>query len=495
MSEINENELTDNLTSEEAAAVETVEETAAEEISEETVEEAAAEETASEEMTSEESENTEETEASEETENTEETEVSEETENNEIVQGTEKKTNAVLVGLVIILLSLVVIFAVLIISKIGASKVDNTDSADTSIEQVTKEDNSVNTVNNTQQNNGTDTAADSQNTSSGSSIRNYNIPVTLGQYKGIEVSAVTFTVEESEIDSELDALIGDYAYEEEITDRAVREGDLVEISYVGRKDGIPFDGGTGSKSFTLGQGSFIPGFEDEIVGMNAGETKSFDITFPENYGSAELAGVEVTFEVTLNSMSQEKYPELTDEFIAENTDHETIADYREYIRGYITEEKQEQAHEEEKYNITMKLIETSEFGGDIDRAVDDATEEYIQYYDYMASSLYGIDGATFFMYIYGYDEEAYHTLLRSQAEYAIKLDNALKAIAREEKLEATPEEFEKEFGEYFYDYYGYTSKEEVYEAVAQEDADKLINDNILCAKAEELLYSYSIIKE
>lgn len=492
MSEINENELTEN----EGLAVETEETigTAETVTGAENVAEEAENATEAAENVAEAAENV--ADVADVTEKAENTDSTDNGLKTEAVAGESKKTNAVLIGIVIILVALVVIFAVLIISKIRGSEKDTLEDAKTKVENV-KKDSKTDAVKDTpdKADEETGTSDDAQNSSQSSVVRNYDIPVTLGNYKGIEVTAQTVSVEEAEIDGEMDALLEDYAYDEEITDRTSRIGDLVDISYIGLRDGVPFDKGSGSRTFTLGSGSFIPGFEDEVVGMSSGETKSFDITFPENYGDTELAGVEVTFQITLNSLSQTKYPELTDEFIAENTDYASIAEYREYIRGYLTDDKQLRADEEAKYDITMKLIEGTEFGGDIEKAIEDATEDYLQYYDYMASSLYGIDGPTFFKYIYGYDEDAYHALLRSQAEYAIKLDNALKAIAHEENLEVTKEEFDKEFSEYFFDYYGYTSEEEVYESVGKNEAEKLINNNILCTKAEELLYSYSVIKK
>lgn len=145
--------------------------------------------------------------------------------------------------------------------------------------------------------------------------------VTIGEYKGLTLDNTVEAVTDDMVDGRIKEELQNKA--EEVTEGSVQNGDVVTINYVGTKDGVAFDGGTANNyELTIGSGTFIDGFEDGIIGMKKGETKDLDLTFPEEYSSEELAGQEVVFKVTLQSFK--RAPELTDTWVAKNTDCKSV---------------------------------------------------------------------------------------------------------------------------------------------------------------------------
>ena len=151
----------------------------------------------------------------------------------------------------------------------------------------------------------------------------------ISSYKGIKIKEYAYTVNDEEVDAEITRLLDRNARKVEITDRAAQNGDIVNIDFVGTVDGVKFDGGEAEGfDLTLGSGQFIPGFEDQVVGMNIGESKDVNVTFPENYQAEALKGKPAVFAVKLNAIQGKELPELTDEFIKEATGSESIEAYK-----------------------------------------------------------------------------------------------------------------------------------------------------------------------
>ena len=182
--------------------------------------------------------------------------------------------------------------------------------------------------------------------------------VKLAEYKGIEltkqVEAVTDDVVEQRIQ---DSLVD---YQEAVADAVVENGDTAVIDFVGTKDGVEFDGGSAEGySLEIGSGTFIPGFEDGLIGMKVGETKDLDITFPEDYGVEDLNGAAVVFKVTIDQVL--RTPELTDEWVAENIEEcSTIEEYRVKMRGEIQEENENAAESDLYMNAWYEVQDASE---------------------------------------------------------------------------------------------------------------------------------------
>ena len=169
-------------------------------------------------------------------------------------------------------------------------------------------------------------------------------PVVLGQYKGIEVTKAAIEVSEEEIDAEIKKEQDKNASFVEVADRAVKDGDRIKLDFEGFVDGEAFDGGKGENyDLTIGSGSFIPGFEEQLVGAMPGEEMEVNVTFPENYGAENLAGKAAVFKCTVKAITEKQLPELNDEYADEYTEFDTMEEYREDVkRNLIVKRKREQ---------------------------------------------------------------------------------------------------------------------------------------------------------
>lgn len=153
--------------------------------------------------------------------------------------------------------------------------------------------------------------------------------VKISSYTGMKIKEFAYNVKDEEVEAEIARVLDRNARKVEVTDRAAQLGDIANIDFVGTVDGVKFEGGEAEKfDLTLGSGQFIPGFEDQVVGMNVGESKDVNVTFPENYQAEALKGKPAVFAVKLNSLQGKELPEVTDEFIKESTGSETIEEYK-----------------------------------------------------------------------------------------------------------------------------------------------------------------------
>ena len=167
--------------------------------------------------------------------------------------------------------------------------------------------------------------------------------VTLGEYKGIEVAKAEATVTDEQVEAELNQMAQNVAATENVEDRAAANGDIANIDFEGFVDGVAFDGGKGENfDLTLGSGQFIPGFEEQVVGMNIGEQKDVNVTFPEDYNAEELAGKAAVFQVKLNKLSVKNVPAIDDELAKDVSEFDTL----EELKADIREKKLEQAQKE-----------------------------------------------------------------------------------------------------------------------------------------------------
>ena len=187
--------------------------------------------------------------------------------------------------------------------------------------------------------------------------------VVLGDYKNLEVVSNVSAITDEDVDNYIDYMLSMSPELVEVTDRDVVEiGDVANIDYEGKKDGVAFDGGTAQGyDLGIGSGSFIEGFEEGLVGVKKGETVDLNLTFPENYHSADLAGAEVVFTVTVNAIYEEATPEFTDEYVAglgiENV--ATVAEYREYLRTMMVEAEEEYALQDVQTQVISMVTENA----------------------------------------------------------------------------------------------------------------------------------------
>jgi trigger factor len=238
--------------------------------------------------------------------------------------------------------------------------------------------------------------------------------VNLGEYKGLDVDKVPVEVTEEEIEEELKKAQEQNAREIKIEDRPVAEGDIITLDYAGTIDGVPFDGGTASnQTLEIGSHSFIDTFEDQLVGMNIGDEKDVEVTFPEEYHSAEVAGKPAVFHVKVLGITEKQLPEIDDDFAQDTTEFDSLEEYKEDIRSKLQLGKEEQAKNVMANQLIDKVVEGSEIDvpeAMIEAQVDQMTQEFQQ--------RVGYQGISFEQYLQftGQDPDAFRENMKPEAE-------------------------------------------------------------------------------
>ena len=185
--------------------------------------------------------------------------------------------------------------------------------------------------------------------------------VTLGDYKGVEVPKTEIVVTDEEVDAEVKKEQDKNSRTVVVEDRAAANGDIATIDFEGFVDGVAFDGGKGSDyALTLGSGTFIPGFEDQLVGANTGDHVEVKVTFPEEYQAKELAGKEAVFQCDVKKIETKEVPELDDEFAKDVSEFDTLAEYKEDVKKNLTEKKEKEARTAKENAAVDKAIENAQ---------------------------------------------------------------------------------------------------------------------------------------
>ncbi|MBQ8352807.1 MAG: trigger factor, partial [Clostridia bacterium] len=264
--------------------------------------------------------------------------------------------------------------------------------------------------------------------------------VKISAYTGMKIEKFAYTVSDADVQAEIDRLLDKKATREEVTDRAAENGDIVTIDFVGTVDGVKFDGGEAEGyDLVLGSGSFIPGFEDQVVGMNLGEKKDVNVTFPEDYQSAELKGKAAVFAVTLHKIQKKVLPELTDEFVKENAGEETVAAYKEKTAARLQENLDRRANDATENSILEAIAANTEVEipqAMIEREIDSLVKRFE--YQLMYQGLKLADYLSFLKV----SEADFRQNYVAQAEKNVKSQLIISHIIDVEKIEATEEELE-----------------------------------------------------
>ena len=274
--------------------------------------------------------------------------------------------------------------------------------------------------------------------------------IELADYHGIEVEAVLAPVTDEEIDREIDTVRRRNARETEITDRPAEMGDIAVIDYEGFVDGVAFDGGKDEgHRLTLGSGQFIPGFEEGVVGHNAGEEFDVNVTFPAEYHAEELAGKVAVFKVKLNSIIFEELPELDDDFAVEVSSFDTFAEYRSDVAAKIEKRHQTNADREVEEKVQNALAE--KVTAVVPDAMVDREVEAMVRDGESRMQMQGLDFKTYLQY-FGMDLDGYKEQVRPAALTRVKTELALEKIAELEKIEISEEDIEAEYQQIATDY-------------------------------------------
>ena len=268
--------------------------------------------------------------------------------------------------------------------------------------------------------------------------------VKLGDYKGLPIKKKATRVTQKDIDAEVERLQQRYADMVVKEEGNVESGDTAVIDFEGFKDGVAFDGGKAeSYPLEIGSGAFIPGFEDQLIGMAKEETKDINVTFPEDYQVAELAGQPVVFKVTVHEIKTKVLPEANDELIKEAKikDVETMEDYRAYVKKNLSERKDRENEE----NFTNELLEKVVANAEVeipDAMIERETDEIVREITQRLSA----QGFTLeqFAQVTGQDEEKIRAEVRQDAEKKVRVRLVLEAVAEAEQFEISDEEIDAE---------------------------------------------------
>ena len=310
--------------------------------------------------------------------------------------------------------------------------------------------------------------------------------VTLGQYKGLEVEKEEVNVTDEQVQAELDRMAQNVASTETV-ERPAKMGDTANIDFEGFDNGVPFEGGKGDNfDLKLGSGQFVPGFEEQIVGMKAGDERDVVVTFPENY-VAELAGKEATFKVTVKSVKEPELPELDDELAKDISDYETIAEYRDHVR----EDLEKQFNEEQESDYATRLMKAA-----VDNMTVEIPEPMVlakldeQLRNYISTM--GVSPELTREQVLasmGLDEKTFQEIMRPQAMFEISTDLLLDAIVKAENIELDEGELDEMYQKMADEY-----KMEV-DQIKQYVDEKIIVLDMKRRKAAQLIRDTAVDKE
>ncbi len=266
--------------------------------------------------------------------------------------------------------------------------------------------------------------------------------VTLGQYKGLEIEKIPVEVTDGEVDAEIDKERDQNARMIDVDDRPVQDGDMIRLDFEGFIDGEPFEGGKGADyPLTIGSGSFIPGFEEQLIGTPIGEETEIEVTFPEDYQAEDLKGKDAMFRCTVNSISNKELPELDDEFAQDVSEFDTLEEYRADIRKNLLEKKQEEAKRERENRALEKAVENASMeipDAMIDEQIERMTDEF-------AGNLQqqGITLDQYMQYT-GMTAETFREQMEPEALRRIKDSLVLEAVEKAEEIEISEERLNEE---------------------------------------------------
>ena len=267
-------------------------------------------------------------------------------------------------------------------------------------------------------------------------------PVELGKYKGVKIEKIDTEVTDEDIDKEIKREQEANARTITVEDRPVKDGDTAVIDFEGFVDGEAFEGGKGENyPLVIGSGSFIPGFEDQLIGKNTGDEVDVNVTFPEDYNAKDLAGKDALFKVKINEIKEKELPELDDEFASEVSEFDTMAEYREDVKKNLAEKKEKEAKDKKEDAVIEAIIKDSKMEIP-DAMIDTQTKTMVNDYARRLQSQ-GLSLDQYFMFT-GLDMEKFTEQMRPGALKRIESRLILEAIVKAENFEVSDEEYEKE---------------------------------------------------
>ena len=314
--------------------------------------------------------------------------------------------------------------------------------------------------------------------------------VKLGDYKGIEVTRTTYTVPESMVDAEIAMTRERQARFVEV-DREAQNGDTVMLDYAGTVDGVAFDGGTAEdQSLELGSGRFIPGFEEQVVGMKAGDERDINVTFPTEYHAEDLAGKDAVFHVKVKQVQEKQLPDLDDEFVKDISDeYDTLEAYRAGVRERLEKEAADRASNEFDNDLLTKIVDAAEVdipNSMIERQIDALVRDMERSMSYQGISL------EMFMQYTGSTMEQIRDRYRAEAERRVKSQLVLEEIIAKEDIKADDADIEEQIAQL-----AETSKQDIEELrkkIGEQERD-YIREDVAIRKAFDMLRAEAVVTE
>ncbi len=287
---------------------------------------------------------------------------------------------------------------------------------------------------------------------------------TLGKYTGLEIARDKVEVSEEEVQAEINAKLEEAGAWIPVVDRVAQNGDQVLIDYSGSVDGVKFDGGTAEKqTLTLGSGMFIPGFEEQVVGMNIGDQKDVNVTFPEEYHEKSLAGKQAVFAVKLHEINIKDVPTLDDESVKDISEFDTVEEYKASVKSKIEEKKNAEADSKLENDLIQKIADDSKVEIPqcmIEQQIDDMIQEFEQRLQYQ-----GLNAKDYYKYT-GMTQEKLRENYKEMAEKNVKLRLTLDALLKAVQVPVSDEEIDEKIadmanqaGKTFEEYKGYINEQ------------------------------------
>ena len=267
-------------------------------------------------------------------------------------------------------------------------------------------------------------------------------PVGLGKYKGVEVAKRTVEVTDADVDAEVDRERAKNATYEDITDRPVRDGDMITLDFEGFVDGVAFEGGKGEDyPLTVGSNSFIPGFEPQLVGMGIGEEKEISVKFPEDYHAEELKGKDATFKCTVKTIRERRLPEADDAFADEVSEFSTMAEYRDSIRADLMKRRGDEARAARENDVIEAIVADSHI--EIPEAMLRTQQRQMVNEFAQRLQMQGLSMEQYTQYT-GQTADSMFEEMKPEAERRIRTRLVLEQIVKDENIAATEEDLEAE---------------------------------------------------
>ena len=309
--------------------------------------------------------------------------------------------------------------------------------------------------------------------------------VVLGQYKGVEIPKKEITVTEEEITAEIDREREQNARDIDVDDRAVQNGDRIKLDFDGSVDGVPFEGGKASDyALTIGSGSFIPGFEDQVIGKSIGEAFDVNVTFPEDYHAENLKGKPAVFKCKVNSISEHQVPEFNEDFVQDVSEFDTVEEYKADVEAKIRERKEKEKRSQNETAAVLAAVKNAQM--DIpDAMVEEQARRMVDEFAQQIRSQ-GMDIEQY-MKLTGLNAQAMINQMKPQAIERIKNTLVLEEVVKAENIEISDEKMDEEIGkmaesyrmekEKLYDLMGEESRKQMKQDLAVQEAVKVIADS------------------